>query len=89
MTNEILKDGKFDCDVFSFEDYQDVYSLFDFIGCFDNGNWYEPPVNLYDVERLLTKGLHHASALLAKLNILKVTFKPTEFLSRSVSPGEV
>lgn len=83
MSNEILKEGKFDCDVYSFEDYQDVYSLFDFIGCFDNGNWYEPPVNLYDVERLLTKGLHHASALLAKLNILKVTFKPTEFLSRS------
>lgn len=38
MSNEILKEGKFDCDVFSFEDYQDVYSLFDFIGCFDNGN---------------------------------------------------
>lgn len=83
MTNEILKEGQFDCDVFSFEDYQDAYSLFDFIGCFDNGKWYDPPVNLYDVERLLTKGLHHASALLAKLNILKVTFKPTEFLSRS------
>ena len=31
MTNEILKEGQFDCDVFSFEDYQDVYSLFDFI----------------------------------------------------------
>ena len=68
MTNEILKEGQFDCDVFSFEDYQDVYSLFDFIGCVDNGTWYDPPVNLYDVERLLTKGLHHASALLAKLN---------------------
>lgn len=38
MNNEILKEGQFDCDVFSFEDYQDVYSLFDFIGCFDNGN---------------------------------------------------
>lgn len=72
-----------DAEVFSFEDYDQHYSLFDFLGCYDNGHYYEPPIMWSNVLSLLDKGLHHASALQAKLNILKVTFKPTKYLSRS------
>ena len=70
-------------ETFSFEDYDQTYSIFDFIGCTDNGHYYEPPVSWGNVLSLLDKGLHHASALQAKLNILKVTFKPTAYLSRA------
>lgn len=70
-------------ETFSFEDYDQTYSIFDFIGCMDNGYYYEPPVSWGNVLSLLDKGLHHASALQAKLNILKITFKPTAYLSRA------
>ncbi|EFE50533.1 phage portal protein [Neisseria elongata] len=72
-----------DAEVFSFEDRDGEFNVFDFLGCANNGLYYEPPVNLLDLERLLKRGVHHASALRAKINILKVTFVPTGYLSRS------
>ena len=72
-----------DAEVFSFEDRDGEFNVFDFLGCANNGLYYEPPVNLLDLERLLKRGVHHASALRAKINILKVTFVPTQYLSRS------
>lgn len=72
-----------DAEVFSFEDRDGEFNVFDFLGCANNGLYYEPPVNLLDLERLLKKGVHHASALRAKINILKVTFVPSKYLSRS------
>ena len=78
-----MSDFKSDVEVFSFEERSDVFSLFDFAGCTNNGRYFEPPVNLFDLLRLLNRGLHHSSAVMAKLNILKVTFRPTELLSRA------
>lgn len=72
-----------DAEVFGFEDRDGEFNVFDFLGCANNGLYYEPPVNLLDLERLLKRGVHHASALRAKINILKVTFVPTQYLSRS------
>ena len=72
-----------DAEVFGFEDRDGEFNVFDFLGCANNGLYYEPPVNLLDLERLLKRGVHHASALRAKINILKVTFVPTKYLSRS------
>lgn len=72
-----------DVEVFSFADVQGLFGLFDFVGCVNNGRYFETPVSWFDVERLLTSGVHHASALQAKLNILKGTFIPTELLSRA------
>lgn len=72
-----------DIDVFGFEDVQGLHGLFDYVGCVNNGRYFETPVSWFDVERLLGSGVHHASALQAKLNILKGTFIPTEFLSRA------
>lgn len=72
-----------DVDVFTFEDLPGERSLFDFLGCVDNGQYYETPVSWFDVEKLLRTGVHHASAIQAKINILKVTFEPTKLLTRS------
>lgn len=72
-----------DIEVFSFEDFAGEHSLLDFAGCIDNGRYYETPVSWFDLIRLLKTGLHHASAVQAKINILKVTFRPTPLLSRS------
>lgn len=69
-------------DVFFWEDYDGLHSVFNFTGCLNNGRYFEPPVSWFDVEKLLRQGVHHSSALQAKLNILKVTFTPTKFLSR-------
>lgn len=74
---------KNDAEVFFWEECDGVYSAFDFSGCLNNGKYFEPPVSWLDVEKLLRQGVHHASALQAKLNILKVTFEPTQWLSRS------
>ena len=72
-----------DMEVFSFEDLPGEHGLFDFLGCLNNGVYYETPVSWLDVVRLLEKGVHHASAIQAKINILKVTFEPTRYLSRA------
>jgi len=72
-----------DMEVFSFEELPGEHGLFDFLGCLDNGVYYETPVSWFDVVRLLEKGVHHASAIQAKINILKVTFEPTKYLSRA------
>ena len=45
-----------DAEVFSFEDRDGEFNMFDFLGCANNGLYYEPPVNLLDLERLLKKG---------------------------------
>lgn len=74
---------KIDVDLFSFQDFIGNYSLFDFMECVDNGQYFEPPVSWHNLIRLLNTGLHHASAIQAKINILKVTFEPTKYLSRA------
>ena len=58
-------------EVFTFEDMQGEHSLFDFVGCLDNGRYYETPVSWFDIEKILRSGVHHASAIQAKINILK------------------
>ena len=45
-----------DAEVFSFEDRDGEFNVFDFLGCANNGLYYEPPVNLLDLERLLKRG---------------------------------
>ena len=70
-------------DFFVFEDWTGEHRLMDFIGSYDNGRYFETPVSWFDVERLLHSGVHHASAIMAKLNILKVTFQPSRWLSRA------
>lgn len=75
--------SKTDVEVFTFDELPGEHGMFDFLGCLDNGIYYDTPVSWFDVIRLLETGLHHASAIQAKINILKVTFLPTKYLSRA------
>lgn len=75
--------SKTDVEVFTFDELPGEHGMFDFLGCLNNGTYYETPVSWFDVIRLLETGLHHASAIQAKINILKVTFLPTKYLSRA------
>lgn len=72
--------------VFSFGDPEPVLDrrgLLDYTECWINDRWYEPPVNLRGLVRLLDASVHHASALKVKHNILLSTMMPTPLLSRA------
>lgn len=83
MENQTHNQTKTDVEVFFWEDHDGIFSAFDFTGCLNNGRYFETPVSWFDVEKLLRCGVHHASAVQAKINILKVTFEPTPLLSRA------
>ena len=51
-------------------------ALLEYAECLQNGDWYEPPVSLSALARLLRVGAHHESALRFKVNILASTFVP-------------
>ena len=68
---------------FSHDDWVSRIELLDAMECTDNGRYFELPVNARDLIRLLGTGVHHNSALQAKLNILTSTFIPTPLLSRT------
>lgn len=46
-----------------------------------SGDWYEPPVSLASLARLLRVSAHHESALRFKVNALTNTFIPSQYLS--------
>lgn len=70
-------------EVFTWGDDSVLSWLGELFECVDNGRFYIPPVSLADLVGLTRTGLHHASALQAKLNILNTTFVPTRLLARS------
>ncbi|WP_031236735.1 phage portal protein [Asticcacaulis sp. AC460] len=47
-----------------------------------NGRWYEPPVAMRDLARLLNVNPHHRSAIDVKRNLLVSLFVPSSLLSR-------
>ncbi|WP_373746212.1 phage portal protein [Neisseria dentiae] len=73
---------KVDVDSFAWGHDDRLIWLADLWECVDNGQFYEPPVNLFDLAGLMRTGIHHASALQCKLNVLTATFTPTKWLSR-------
>lgn len=58
-------------------------ALLEYAECMQNGDWYEPPVSLAALARLLRVGAHHESALRFKVNVLASTFIPSRWLSAS------
>jgi PBSX family phage portal protein len=60
----------------------DRRDLMDYVECWENGKWYEPPVSLTGLARAFRSSPHHASAIFVKRNILAATFIPHKKLSR-------
>lgn len=56
-------------------------ALLEYAECLVSGDWYEPPVSLAALARLLRVGAHHESALRFKVNVLSSTFVPSQWLS--------
>lgn len=56
--------------------------IFDYVECWDTGEWYEPPVSWSGLAKSFRAGTHHSSAIYFKRNVLVSTFIPHRLLSR-------
>lgn len=77
--------GKERFEAFSFGDPTPVLDgreVLDYIECWSNGRWYEPPVSMDGLAKSFRASVHHSSAIYAKRNILTSTFIPHKMLSR-------
>lgn len=73
-------------EAFSFGDPEpvmDARSLLDYIECWRNGRWYEPPINLDGLAKAFRAGTHHSSAIYFKRNVLLSCFKPHHMLDKA------
>lgn len=73
-------------EAFSFGDPEPVMdgrSMLDYIECWRNGRWYEPPVNLDGLAKAFRAGTHHSSAIYFKRNVLLSCFKPHPLLDKA------
>ncbi|WNL46562.1 phage portal protein [Dyella sp. BiH032] len=60
----------------------DGRQLLDYVESWNNGRWYETPVNMDALARVFRASPHHASAIYCKRNLLAATFVPHPLLSR-------
>ena len=79
--NKVAPAPTVDFEVFNIMDDAPA-NVLDYLQCADNGIYFEPLISYESLMQLTTTGVHHASALQAKANILKKTFEPSEHLSR-------
>ncbi len=71
---------------FAFGDPEPVMKrgeITDYIECWLNGKWYEPPISWEGLSRSFRASPHHASALQVKRNVLASTFIPHKLLDRA------
>lgn len=68
---------------FGQEELISQHEWLDYLYTYDNGHYFEYPVNMNDVLKLMAIGIHHGSALRAKVNILSSTFVETPLLKRA------
>jgi len=73
-------------EAFSFGDPEpvmDARNLLDYIECWRNGRWYEPPVSMDGLAKAFRAGPHHSSAIFFKRNVLLSCFKPHRLLDKA------
>lgn len=89
MTTETLSDtaaATAPIEVFTFGDPTPVLDgsdLLDYLECWFNGRWYEPPINLDGLARSTKASVYLQSGLTFKRNMLSRTFIPHRLLSRA------
>jgi PBSX family phage portal protein len=72
-------------EAFSFGDpvpVMDSREMLDYIECWMNGRWYEPPVSFDGLAKSFRASTHHSSAIYFKRNILLSTYVPHRLLTR-------
>lgn len=60
----------------------DNREVMDYVECYLNNRWYEPPVSLEGLAKSFRASTHHSSAIFFKRNILASTFIPHRLLSQ-------
>lgn len=73
-------------EVFSFGEPTPVLAgqeMFDYLECWFNGRWYEPPLGLDGLARSIRSSVHLHSGLMFKRNMLSKSFIPHPLLSRA------
>lgn len=86
MTDETLVSDNAAIEVFSFGEPTPVLDgtdLLDYLECWWNGRWYEPPINLDGLARSTKASVYLQSGLTFKRNMLSRTFIPHKLLSRA------
>jgi len=71
-------------EVFTFGDAESVLDrrdMLNYVECWQNGRWYEPPINPRALGRVFNVTSHHRSALALKINLLVESFVETPLLS--------
>lgn len=61
----------------------DRREILDYIECWMNGRWYEPPVSWEGLAKSFRASTHHSSSIYFKRNILLSTFVPHKLLDRT------
>jgi capsid portal protein len=77
--------GQTRTEMFSFGDpvpVMDRAEILDYVECWSNGRWFEPPVSWAGLAKSFRASTHHSSALFFKVNVLASTFIPHRLLSR-------
>jgi len=60
----------------------DSHGIFDYLECWQNGRWYEPPLSLDGLSKTTRANVYLRSGLRFKVNMLSRTFRPHKLLSR-------
>lgn len=82
-----VQSGAQSIEAFTFGDPTSVLDrseILDYIECWMNGRWYEPPVSWDGLAKSFRSSVHHSTAIYVKRNILTSTFVPHKKLSRDV-----
>ncbi|WP_421865084.1 phage portal protein [Motiliproteus sp.] len=61
----------------------DGRDMMDYIECWKNGKWYEPPISFQGLAKSFRAATHHSSPIYFKRNVLASLFIPHRLLSRS------
>lgn len=61
----------------------DQRGILDYLDCWQNGRWYEPPVSLDGLAKTTRSSVYLGSGLIFKRNMLVRTFKPHRWFSRA------
>lgn len=61
----------------------DRREILDYVECWMNGRWYEPPVSLDGLAKSFHASPHHSSSIYFKRNVLLSCFRPHPVLDRS------
>lgn len=84
-TGELLANSNSRAEAFTFGEpvpVLDRREILDYLECYDNGRWFEPPVSLDGLARSSKASVYLQSGLIFKRNALARTFKPHRLLGR-------